>query len=368
MQSLLSHFASLEAARDLGSTLLTTYNPMLVTLSVMIASLAAYAALGSAGRISASATSVAKRSWLATGAVAMGIGIWAMHFIGMLAFTLPVEVSYDVLITLVSMVPAILASGVVLQLISRERIGAWRLIFGGVLMGSGIGLMHYTGMAAMRMDALMLYDPVLFIVSIVVAVLLSITALYTKFLATRATQSLVHWTTLGAALVMGLAVAGMHYTGMAAAHFYPGSGFIMAGVLTLDPVWLGGLVGLATVLIISLAIFVIVVDRRLEAARKYSENLERVVAERTRQLATANAQITALNEQLTQERDDLEVMLEVTTEHADVMEEELQTRAEELEARSQFVRDTFGRYVSEDVVAQLLDDPEGLELGGKSAR
>ena len=365
MQSLLSHFASLDAARDLGLILPTTYNPMLVTLSVLIASLAAYAALGSAGRISASATSVAKRSWLATGAVAMGIGIWAMHFIGMLAFTLPVEVSYDVLITLGSMVPAILASGVVLQLISRERIGAWRLIFGGVLMGSGIGLMHYTGMAAMRMDALMRYDPVLFIVSIVVAVLLSITALYTKFLATNDTQSLVHWTTLGAALVMGLAVSGMHYTGMAAARFYPGSGVVMAGVLTLDPVWLSGLIGLATVLIISLAIFVIVVDRRLEAARKYGENLERVVAERTSQLATANAQITALNEQLTQERDDLEVMLEVTTEHADVMEEELQTRAEELEARSQFVRDTFGRYVSEDVVAQLLDDPEGLELGGE---
>ena len=136
----------------------------------------------------------------------MGIGIWAMHFIGMLASTLPVTAGYDVLITLVSMVPAVLASGVVLLLISRERIGTGRLIVGGILMGAGIGVMRYTGMAAMRMDAIILYNSVLFVVSMLVAVVLSTVALYTKYLATDNTQSFVLWATWATALVMGLAM------------------------------------------------------------------------------------------------------------------------------------------------------------------
>src|SRR3989442_12572968 len=113
----------------------------------------------------------------------MGIGVWAMHFIGMLALRLPVRVHYDVAITLVSVAPAVLASAIMLHVISQARISAGKLILGGTLMGAGIGVMHYTGMAAMRMDAVMRYDPVLFVVSVIVAVVLAITALYTKFLA-----------------------------------------------------------------------------------------------------------------------------------------------------------------------------------------
>jgi len=287
-----------------------------------------------------------------------------MHFIGMLALTLPVVVGYDVLITLVSMVPAILASALVLHLLGQTRIGGPRLVFGGVLMGAGIGTMHYTGMAAMRMDALMFYDPVLFFVSIVVAVVLSIIALSTKFLAASDTQSLVHWTALVAALVMGVAVSGMHYTGMAAAHFYPGAGIDMTGVFTLDPRWLGGSVGLATALIISLAIFVIVVDRRLEIARKFSEDLKRVVADRTSELAAANAKITALNEQLQmdnvaleEERTDLETMLEMTTEHADTVEDDLHERAEAAVRRSeQQLRMIVDATPVPVVISRVVDD------------
>ena len=272
MHSLMPHFLYLNETRDLGTALSGSYNPLLVTLSVFIASLASYAALGGADRISAAETLVAKRFWLAIGAVAMGIGVWAMHFIGMLAFTLPVEVGYDVLITVVSMVPAILASGVVLYLLSHERIDVRRLIIGGILMGAGIGVMHYTGMMAMRMYAVMLFDPVMFLVSILVAVALSIAALYTKFLATNETQSLVHWTNFAAALVMGCAVAGMHYTGMSAAYFFPAEGTWVREYLegnTLDPIWLGAWVSVATVMIIGLAILMIVVDRRMEAAGKH---------------------------------------------------------------------------------------------------
>ena len=285
MHSLLPQFLSLDGSRDLGPALLGSYTWLGVALSVTIASLAAFAALGGAGRISAAETSLAKRAWMATGAVTMGIGVWAMHFVGMLAFTLPVKVGYDIVITAVSMVPAILASGVVLHLLGRERIGTRRLILGGVVMGAGIGVMHYTGMAAMRMDALMFYDPLMFIVSVLVAVALSVVALYTKFLTTSHAQSLVHWTNLVAAVVMGCAVAGMHYTGMAAAHFFPGDGSYVEEV-TLNPVWLGAWVSLASALVIVLAILVM----------KYSENLERIVAERTAELTETLRQQTATNE------------------------------------------------------------------------
>ncbi len=275
MESLLHHSGFLDGSVDPASALVATYHPTLVALSIVVASLAAYAVLGLAERISAAGGALAKRSWLSAGAVTMGIGVWAMHFLGMLAFRLPVRVNYDVRVTLVSVVPAVLASGIMLHVISQAKISTGRLMLGGALMGAGIGVMHYTGMAAMRMNAVMRYDPVLFVVSVIVAIVLATTALYTKFLASSGRGgSHRHWATkLGAALVMGCAVAGMHYTGMAASYVFPGNGVepITAG---LDPTFLGAWVSVATVLITGLAIFVTVVDGRLEAAA-HSERLSR---------------------------------------------------------------------------------------------
>src|SRR5216684_273651 len=207
MESLGPHWGFLDSSIDARLALAGTYDPVLVMLSVVIASLAAYAVLGLAERINAADKPLAKRAWLAAGAVTMGIGVWAMHFIGMLAFRLPVRVNYDVWVTLLSVAPAVLASGIMLYVISQARISPGKLILGGALMGAGIGVMHYTGMAAMRMDAVMRYDPLLFIVSVIVAVVLATTALYTKFLASsRHGRAHRHWMTkLGAALVMGCA-------------------------------------------------------------------------------------------------------------------------------------------------------------------
>src|SRR5690242_7120397 len=257
MESLRHHWGFLDGSVDPRLALATTYDPVLVAVSVLIASLAAYAVLGLAERISAAEKPLAKRAWLVAGAVTMGIGVWAMHFIGMLAFRLPVKVSYDVRITLVSVVPAILASAIMLRVISQARVSAGKLILGGALMGAGIGVMHYTGMAAMRMDAIMRYDPVLFVVSVVVAVLLASTALYIKFLASGGVRrGHRRWATkLGAAVGMGCAVAGMHYTGMAASYVFPEGGAQPAGA-GLDPTFLGAWVSVATVLITGLAIFV----------------------------------------------------------------------------------------------------------------
>ncbi len=122
MESLHHHLQFLDSSLDPGSALAGTYEPTLVALSVVVAALAAYAALGLAERISAADRPLAKRSWLVVGAVTMGIGVWAMHFLGMLAYRLPVSVNYDVWVTLVSVAPAVLASGIMLHVISQARI------------------------------------------------------------------------------------------------------------------------------------------------------------------------------------------------------------------------------------------------------
>src|SRR2546422_10509629 len=124
MDPLRHHWGFLDGSVDPGSALAGTYEPALVALSVVVATLAAYAVLGLAERTSAADRPLAKRSWLAAGAVTMGIGVWAMHFIGMLAFRLPVKVNYDVWITLASVAPAVLARGMMLPVISQARISA----------------------------------------------------------------------------------------------------------------------------------------------------------------------------------------------------------------------------------------------------
>src|SRR5579862_8842246 len=158
------------------------YAAGLVALSVVVATLAAFVALSTSGRIVAADSRGARWAWTCAGATAMGGGIWGMHFIGMLAFTLPCGVGYDGVGTVASMIPGILASGVALRVISdRTEPGFKRLAVGAVLMGAGIGLMHYSGMAAMRPEALLRYDPMLVLVSIVVAVGLAFVSLSIRF-------------------------------------------------------------------------------------------------------------------------------------------------------------------------------------------
>jgi diguanylate cyclase (GGDEF)-like protein/PAS domain S-box-containing protein len=185
------------------------YNPLLVTLSVVVAMFASYAALLVSRHVAA--TKSHRRTWLLAGGLCLGLGIWAMHFVGMLAFTLPCASSYDYGLTFISTLPAMLACTLALHVISHRSIGALRLSVGALLVGAGIGVMHYAGMAAMNLDGMIRYDLKLFLLSILVAVLLAALALWMKF-------RLVAWPALSAA-VMGLAVAGMHYTAMAAAYF-----------------------------------------------------------------------------------------------------------------------------------------------------
>ncbi len=249
---------------SLGIQFSGTYTPVLMLLSVAVACFAAFSALAVVDRILASRATSLKRSWLVAGAFTMGSGIWAMHFTAMTAFTLPVPLSFALSTTLVSVIPAICGSGIALYVMSRMTIEWWRLQAGGLLMALGIGTMHYTGMEAVRADAIMAYDPLLFVVSIVVAHLLATSALYMKFApAGRSSRPLSN--RLGSAIVMGSAVSGMHYTAMAAVEFYPTVPSVVPRML-LEPEVLGVVIAVVVSLIVGLTIAGTVIDSRLKEA------------------------------------------------------------------------------------------------------
>jgi len=196
-----------------------SYDYRLVALSVVIAVLASYAALDVAGRVT-SAKGGIRFLWLIGGAVAMGIGIWSMHYVGMLAFRLPIPVQYDWPTVLLSLLAAILASAIALFVVSREKMGFIRAIVGSVFMGSAIAGMHYIGMASMRLPAMCHFSLTIVTISVLLAIVISLVALWLTFHFREETKS-GGWRKIVSAIVMGVAIPAMHYTGMAAATFTP---------------------------------------------------------------------------------------------------------------------------------------------------
>lgn len=259
-------FFPIFSSPSVGSNYIAVYNPALVVTSIIIASLAAYVALSISGRIAAAKTDLSRGAWTGAGAVVMGGGIWSMHFVGMLAFSLPCGVGYNPLGTLLSAVPSILASGVALSIISRnEAPSLLRLTIGAVLMGAGIGAMHYSGMAALEPDALLRYDPTWVGISIVTAGALAFISLSIRF-RFRARKFGGAPANLIAAAVMGLAVSGMHYTAMNAALFYPLLGSAPDFHMSLPPTTLAIVVTLVAVLIASITLVASVAGRQAELA------------------------------------------------------------------------------------------------------
>ncbi|PUA98061.1 PAS domain S-box-containing protein [Acidovorax sp. 107] len=195
------------------------HNPWLVALSVAMAVLASVLALQMAGLARRADTRFMRQMARGSGAMALGGGIWSMHFIGMLAFAVCARGQFDVWTTVLSMVPSVGASWVALGLLMRREISRTALVAGGVCVGAGIGAMHYIGMAASQWAAVMRYDPRGFAASVLVAVLLAIVALWVRFGLERWVRWRARWLNAAAGTVMGLAIAGMHYTGMAALRF-----------------------------------------------------------------------------------------------------------------------------------------------------
>jgi diguanylate cyclase (GGDEF)-like protein len=199
------------------SPLPVQYDYGLVLVSVLIAMGASYAALSLSDRVQSAATPGFQRLWLVGGAVSMGIGIWSMHYLGMLAVKLPVEVLYSWPTVLLSLLFAIAAATVALAVVSAKQLSPHPLLVGGLLMAAGIGGMHYTGMAAMRSSAMERYSPWIVALSIVVAIVLSWLALWIAFVS----RSQEHVTRIrfGASAVMGIGISSMHYVAMTAVHF-----------------------------------------------------------------------------------------------------------------------------------------------------
>ena len=240
-----------------------SYSPSLVFISLCVAILASYTALDLAGRI-ATARGRTVYLWMSGGALAMGFGVWSMHFIGMLALELPLDLGYDLGLTLWSLLVAILSSGFALWVVSQPRLPALQLMFGALVMGAGISAMHYSGMAALRMQPGIDYDPTLVALSLVIAVGASAAALSIAFRLRRHTPY-VHLVRAGASIIMGLAIVGMHYTGMAAANFPVGS-FCGAAVDGLSGKGLDNLVLVSSLAVLIIALLTSIFDARLDAS------------------------------------------------------------------------------------------------------
>ncbi|OZI20651.1 hypothetical protein CAL26_24540 [Bordetella genomosp. 9] len=268
-----------------------SYNTALVLCSLVVAVLASYAALDMTARI-ASARGAAARWWLAGGAVAIGVGIWSMHFVGMLAFSLPIPLDYAPGLTALSLLIAIVSAAFALWQICQATLSWGRLAGGALLMGAGVAGMHYTGMAALHMSPGIDYQPLLVIASVLIAVVASGCAMWIGF-RLRHDRRHPHLLRTGASLVMGGAIVGMHYTGMAAARFPLGSICLAAGGAErgLDNNWLAIVIIVVTLAVIAIALITSVLDLRMEARTS-------VLAS---SLAEANEELTylALHDNLT---------------------------------------------------------------------
>ena len=243
--------------------LASSYDYRLVVLSVAIAVFSSYAALDLAGRVTAARGRICV-AWLAAGATAMGLGIWSMHYIGMLAFRMPIPVEYDWPTVLLSLLAAIFASAVALYVASRPRMRLSNAVVGSIVMGTGIALMHYVGMAAMRMAAMCHYNASIVMLSVVLAIVISFVGLWLVFFAREETKGNV-WRKLGSATIMGAAIPIMHYTGMAAATFMPSSAPLdLSHAINVTALGTAG-IAMITMMVLTLAVLSSIVDRKYSA-------------------------------------------------------------------------------------------------------
>jgi two-component system sensor histidine kinase/response regulator len=268
--------------------LVGSYAGRLVALSVVIAILAAYAALDLAGRVTAARGPI-RLLWLSGGAFALGTGIWAMHYIGMLAFRMPVAVAYDWPTVLLSLLAAMFASGVALFVVSRKTMGVAAAAGGSLVMGGGIAAMHYIGMEAMRLPAMCMYSAGMVVLSVVLAVVISFVALWVAFRSRNDTTAW-SWQKAGSALLLGFAIPTMHYVGMAAVRFTAAELPASAQTHAINISDLGvASIALVTMMILGLVLLTSLFDRRLslkalelELSEERYRMSEAMVAERNK--------------------------------------------------------------------------------------
>ncbi|MCK6258757.1 EAL domain-containing protein [Fictibacillus sp. KIGAM418] len=255
------------------------YQLPLVLLSIFIACAASYAALDLGIRIDKTKGRL-RYLWLWGGAITMGMGIWSMHFIGMLAFHLAVPVTYHLPLVIVSIFPAILASGLAFWMVSRSSLKAFQVIFGALLMAAGIVSMHYIGMKAMIVQGGIIYNPWLWWLSAVIAFVTSLAALYLLFSIQQDSGKGKLWMRKTvSALIMGFAIAGMHYTGMSSASFTHHEHHLAVPGTSFNPVYLAYAIGIGMLFVLGLVFISLFIDQRFESQVLKSERKFRSVIE-----------------------------------------------------------------------------------------
>jgi diguanylate cyclase (GGDEF)-like protein len=264
-----------------------TYNYPLAFVSLFIAILASYTTLDLTNRISKLNDGFRRVLWLTGGAMSMGLGIWSMHFVGMLSFSLPIPLGYDLKITFYSLVIAIFVSYFALDLVTRNQLTSVKLASGGLLMGAGISAMHYTGMAAMQMDPQIQYNWPIFLLSLLIAAGASIAALWLAFTLRLGQYRFMWLRRATASILMGIAIAGMHYTGMAAANFPMGAICRAASAIDTHFMMITVVVSTMSILIITLGFSLF--DARLEARTSGLNESLRQANEQLRHQATHDA-------------------------------------------------------------------------------
>ncbi|WP_258171468.1 response regulator [Paenibacillus sp. R14(2021)] len=287
-----------------------SYDSVLVIFSYLVAVVASYTVLDLAGRISTS-RGRNRWLWLLFGAVAMGMGIWSMHFVGMLALSFTVPVAYNLWLVFISVLVAIAASFAALHIVGGSRFGLRQLLSGGFLLAAGISAMHYIGMAAMQVD--ITYDPLYFALSIVIAIAASNAALWLSFYFRKEGGIGDVWKKIGSGLIMGAAVVGMHYTGMLAASFHMGTKMGMASGQMLEQKWLAYFISGGTLFTLGMSLLGIYISNRFSykdneiqeksneiyminlELRQLNDNLEELVTERTAQLERAHDEAIEAN-------------------------------------------------------------------------
>ena len=266
-----------------GNEIIGAYNLQLVFLSYFIAAFASYTALDLAMRIGESHGKT-KKFWIGGCAFAMGGGIWAMHFTGMLAFELPIAISYDVTITIFSLLFAIFASGCAFFYVSQKTNTYTRVLLGGIFMGSGVGTMHYSGMQAMNFSGSMYYKPIYFVASIFIAIVASTVALRLIIYFESNEQKENYKYKFFASLIMGLAVSGMHYTGMNATVFISNvSTTALSDNTATTPLLVFSILGI-TMLILVISIIASRTQGKFNLLEFSNNQLEALVQKRTQEL------------------------------------------------------------------------------------
>ncbi|MGF1495128.1 MAG: MHYT domain-containing protein, partial [Microcoleaceae cyanobacterium] len=214
----------------------------------------------------------------------MGTGIWSMHFIAMLAFQIPQSITYDIFIVTISWLAGILGAGIALFIVSRPQVRIYQWLAGGISMGLAIASMHYIGMAAIQVNAVIEYDVSWVTFSVVLAIVVSFVALALVFLLQDQAEKFFSFPKLGSAFLMGAAVCGMHYSGMQATCFHAIPNSVLDSSYALSNTLLALGIGIATFIVLGLTFLTLLFDNKIIAEKEYNRILEEKVQERTAQL------------------------------------------------------------------------------------